>query len=238
MKKKLLISLLSIFIIGSVGINIYTINGMTTTNHKREKLQEKINTLEKKQIDLENDSKLKDKKINKLEKSKKENEINKLETVNDDTKEVSLTGTTEQPDVEKNDLLISGQTSDSSTLNNSALTARNNKNEIKADTPADNSYESEKSISQDEKNKAIQEITEYFEAVRSSTINNKREQVENWKINGEVTWSDELITTSLQTFTNELPTVDYYTHYTEDISTAKARIDKAFNDKFNYSFIK
>ncbi|EOH96348.1 hypothetical protein [Enterococcus pallens] len=61
-----------------------------------------------------------------------------------------------------------------------------------------------------ESEQKIQNIDTYFATAKQNAIARKRDQVNTWKANGEVEWSDEIISSGLNDFANSLGDSSYY----------------------------
>lgn len=81
------------------------------------------------------------------------------------------------------------------------------------------------------------EIENYFNTKKNEIIEKKKAQVQAWKNSGEVNWSDDLISNSLNEFSNSFPPLFSY-QSSESLDIIKSRIDKDFQNKFDYQFIK
>lgn len=79
-------------------------------------------------------------------------------------------------------------------------------------------------------------IETYFNTKKNEIIERKKSQVQAWKANGDVNWSDDLINSSLAEFSNSFPPV--YMYQSETVDVAKSMIDKDFQFKYDSQFIK
>lgn len=70
----------------------------------------------------------------------------------------------------------------------------------------------------------VQEVINYFEVAKQNAIARKRDQINEWKANGEVNWSDEIISSGLTDFSNSLNDASLYYIYPYD--EAVQRIDR------------
>ena len=91
-----------------------------------------------------------------------------------------------------------------------------------------------------EYNENYNEIITYYTAKKAETIDKKRQQVNDWKANGEVNWSDEVISEGLIEMENSFYSGDDYAIYVESqsVNEIKARIDNDADYIFNSHFQK
>ncbi|MCO6017445.1 hypothetical protein CKN86_11965 [Carnobacterium divergens] len=224
-KKITIISLIGILLVG--GSTFYAFNKAQETNREKTELaQNKIDKANKKKQNkiLAEKKKLEvEKKKLEDEQKAKQGELDLLKAENKSTESIQ-----EESDSKEN----SANESEISTVNDNTVDNTDVGKETINDIPQRKGPIVSDSTTVDDSQSVIKEIENYYNLKRTETINKKRNQVMQWKINGEVNWSDELINSSLQDFENSLPTITSYR--AETLEYAKVLIDKAFDDSYNY----
>ncbi|MDW5524647.1 hypothetical protein R6Z02_12885 [Carnobacterium maltaromaticum] len=225
---------LVVIVIISIGATLYVQHSsfakdkeiMATNFGKKSKvLNEKINSKEKEINSLKEKQTENEDKIKKLE-----DQINSLKGTTESSSSTETSPETQQENTQVN-ATSEVPVQEKEETNKNAIASANtstNQNSVSSPGVEENSDPTQaKNI----------EIENYFNTKKNEIVDKKKAQVLAWKNDGEVNWSDELINSSLTEFSNSFPPLFGY-QSSESLDTIKTRIDKDFQDKYDYQLIK